>query len=81
MIEFLVVKIIDSDNADIGTLVTSLGVVLAIIGFILFVFFAVVNPSVQPGATPIQIQKVFTSVEFIIFGFIFTYIGVFISKR
>ena len=72
---------VGSDNADIGTLVTSLGVVLAVIGFILFVFFAVVNPSVQPRSSPIQIQKVYTSAGFIIFGLILTYVGVFISKR
>ena len=72
---------VGSDNADIGTLVTALGVVLAIIGFILLVYFAVVNPSVQPGTSPIQIQKVFTATGFIIFGLILTYIGVYISKR
>ncbi len=38
---------VDSDNPDIGMLVTSIGVILAIIGFILFLIFAVVNPSVH----------------------------------
>ena len=72
---------VDSDNPDIGMLVTSIGVILAIIGFILFVIFAVVNPSVHPGTTPIQIQKVYASVGFIILGLILTTLGVFISKR
>ncbi len=72
---------VDSDNADFGILVVSVGAILAIIGFILLVFFAVVNPSVQPGATPIQIQKVYTSVGFIIFGVILVPVGDFISKR
>lgn len=72
---------VDSDSADVGTMVTALGVVLAVIGFILFVYFVVVNPSVQPGTSPIQIQKVYTSAGFIIFGLILAYIGVFISKR
>ena len=72
---------VDSDNPDIGMLVTSIGVILAIIGFILFLIFAVVNPSVHPGTTPIQIQKVYASVGFIIFGLILIPIGAFISKR
>ena len=72
---------VDSDNPDIGMLVTSIGVILAIIGFILFVIFAVVNPSVHPGTTPIQIQKVYAAVGFIIFGLILIPIGAFISKR
>ena len=72
---------VDSDNPDIGMLVTSIGVILAVIGFILFVIFAVVNPSVHPGTTPIQIQKVYASVGFIILGLILTTLGVFISKR
>ncbi len=71
----------DSDNPDMGMLVTSIGVILAIIGFILVVIFAVVNPSVHPGTTPIQIQNVYTAVGFIIFGLILTAFGVFISKR
>jgi hypothetical protein len=77
----MVAKMVDTDNPDIGMLVASLGVVLAIIGFVLFVFFAVVNPSVQPGTSPIQIQKVYTAAGFLIFGLILTYIGDFISKR
>jgi len=71
----------DSDKPDIGMLVTSIGVILAIIGFILVVVFAVVNPSVHPGTTPIQIQKVYASVGFIILGLILIPIGAFISKR
>jgi len=70
----------DSDKPDIGMLVTSMGMVLAIVGFILFVFFVVVNPSVQPGTTPIQFQKVYASVGFIILGLILTTMGVFISR-
>ena len=76
-----VAKIVDSDNADMGMLVTSIGLILAVIGFILLVIFAVLNPSVHPGTTPIQIQKVFASVGFIILGLILTTIGTFISKR
>ena len=72
---------VDSDNPDIGMLVTSIGVILAIIGFILFLIFAVVNPSVHPGSTPIQIQKVYASVGFIILGLILIPIGAFVSKR
>ncbi|HYA77303.1 MAG TPA: hypothetical protein VEF91_01145 [Verrucomicrobiae bacterium] len=72
---------VDSDNADLGMLVTSIGVILAIIGFILLVIFAVLNPSVHPGTTPIQIQKVYTSIGFIVFGFILMLIGDFISKK
>ena len=72
---------VDSDNPDIGMLVTSIGVILAIIGFILFLIFAVVNPSVHPGTTPIQIQKVYAAVGFIILGLILIPIGAFISKR
>ena len=71
----------DSDKPDIGMLVISMGVILAIIGFILFLIFAVVNPSVHPGSTPIQIQKVYASVGFIILGLILIPIGAFISKR
>ena len=71
---------VDSDNPDIGMLVTSRGVILAIIGFILFLIFAVVNPSLHSGA-PIQIQKVYAGVGFIIFGLILIPIGAFISKR
>jgi len=76
-----VAKMVDSDNPDIGMLVTSIGVILAIIGFILFLIFAVVNPSVHPGSTPIQIQKVYASVGFIILGLILIPIGAFVSKR
>ena len=72
---------VDSDNQDIGMLVTSVGVILAIIGFILILIFAVVNPTVHPSTTPIQIQKIYASVGFIILGLILTTIGVFISKR
>ncbi len=71
----------DSDKPDIGMLVTSIGVILAIIGFILVVVFAVVNPSVHPSSTPIQIQKGYASVGFIILGLILIPIGAFISKR
>jgi len=78
---FLVAKMVGSDNADFGMLVVSVGVILAIIGFILFLIFAVVNPSVHPGSTPIQIQKVYASVGFIILGLILIPIGAFISKR
>lgn len=74
-------KRVDSDNPDIGMLVTSIGLILAIIGFILFLIFAVVNPSVHPGSTPIQIQKVYAAVGFIILGLILTTIEAFISKR
>jgi hypothetical protein len=76
-----VAKMVDSDNPDIGMLVTSIGVILAIIGFILFLIFAVFNPSLHPGTAPIQIQKVYASVGFIILGLILTILGVFISKR
>jgi hypothetical protein len=76
-----VAKRVDSDNPDIGMLVTSIGLILAIIGFILFLIFAVVNPSVHPGSTPIQIQKVYAAVGFIILGLILTTIEAFISKR
>ena len=72
---------VDSDNPDLGTLVTSIGVILAIIGVILLVIFAVVNPSVHPGTTPIQIQKVYTSVGFLILGLILILIGAFISEK
>jgi hypothetical protein len=62
-------------------LVISIGVILAVIGFVLFLIFAVVNPSVHPGSTPIQIQKVYAAVGFIIFGLVLIPIGDFISKR
>jgi len=71
----------DSDKPDIGMLVTSIGVILAIIGFILFVIFAVVNPAPNSSSTLIQFQKVYASVGFIILGLVLTTIGVFISKR
>jgi hypothetical protein len=71
----------ESDNPDIGMLVLSMGAILAIIGFILFLFFVVVNPSVQPGTSPIQFQKVYASVGFIILGLILIFSGAFISKR
>ena len=72
---------VDSDNPDLGMLVTPIGVILAIIGFILLLIFAVINPSVHPGTTPIQIQKVYTAVGFIILGLILIPIGDIISKR
>jgi len=72
---------VDSDNPDFGMLVASIGVILAIIGFILFVIFAVVNLSVHPGTTPIQIQKVYASVGFIVLGLILIPVGDFVSKR
>ena len=72
---------VDSDNADLGMLVTSIGVILAIIGFILLVIFAVLNPSVHPGTTPIQIQKVYTSIGFIVFGLILISVRAFFSKK
>ncbi|MGA3289272.1 MAG: hypothetical protein ABSD42_03410 [Candidatus Bathyarchaeia archaeon] len=72
---------VDSDNPDFGMLVISIGVILAVIGFVLFLIFAVVNPSVHPGSTPIQIQKVYAAVGFIIFGLVLIPIGDFISKR
>jgi len=64
-----------------GMLVTSIGVILAVIGFILLVIFAVLNPSVHPGTTPIQIQKVYASIGVIVFGLILIPIGAFILKR
>jgi hypothetical protein len=76
-----VAKMVDSDNADMGMLVTSIGVILAVIGFILLVIFAVLNPSVHPGTTPIQIQKVYASIGVIVFGLILIPIGAFILKR
>ena len=74
-------KMVNSDNSDIGMMVTSIGVILAIIGFVLVVFFAVFNPSVHPGTTPIQIQKVYASVGFLVFGLVLIPVGDFISKR
>jgi len=76
-----VAKMVDSDNADMGMLVTSIGVILAVIGFILLVIFAVLNPSVHPGTTPFQIQKVYASIGVIVFGLILIPIGAFILKR
>ena len=72
---------VDSGNPDIGMLVASIGVILAIIGFILLVIFTALNPSVHPGTTPIQIQKVYASVGFIVLGLIIIPSGDFISKR
>lgn len=71
----------NSDNSDVGMMVLSMGAILGIIGFILLVFFAVVNPSVQPGTSPIQLQKVYASVGFIALGLILVFTGAFISKR
>jgi preprotein translocase subunit SecD len=71
----------DSDKPDVGLLVTSMGVILVIIGFVLVAVFVFVNPSIHPGTTPIQTQKVYAAVGLTILGLILTTVGAFISKR